>query len=26
VLARTDNKVESIIANVLLPARRAGWG
>jgi uncharacterized protein (DUF58 family) len=26
VLARTDSPVESIIAGVLLPARRAGWG
>jgi uncharacterized protein (DUF58 family) len=26
VLARSDSKVESIIANVLLPTRRAGWG
>jgi uncharacterized protein (DUF58 family) len=26
VLARTDSAIESIIAGVLLPARRAGWG
>lgn len=25
-LARTDSRIESIIAGVLLPARRAGWG
>jgi uncharacterized protein (DUF58 family) len=26
VLARSDGAIESIIASVLLPARRAGWG
>ena len=25
-LARTDRAIETIIAGMLLPARRAGWG